>query len=531
MISMTSDINDTEQAWDSFVEKRSFEKAASIQGQLDTMAAMIQDIKTDTERTAAIVDQIQGDNAAIDYENANAEPMMPDMAGAEDMMPPEEGMPEGTAEVDDTAEVDETVPPEDSAPAVEGGESPDMAPEGEPEEYMTDEDVEAIMGESMPEEAAGEAPVEQDLIGKIKMMIANTDDPDQLAGLSDLLSTALAQSQPPVPMEGMPEEPMMKSDAGEDNGPVSFTKDADGVADLDDAKDAKDAVTPKLKNEPKVATSTGAGSAGADSTEAGSTEATPTEPFKNSADSEDEVEEKVEVSEEESEPAPEAENPVVEEIVGKVAEAVEGIVESVIEGDAEEKVEEKVEDITEDTESFEAGCSGSEGYMKSSGFGDLFAARASEIPGVDGQFMKMESRPATKEDKEAGGLFGNAFESMKHGVEYKATDKSKDYDNAKFAEEMKESKTEETEEEAEEKPKKLEKSAKDAGKHIASFREMYSGRNDFTKSAGSYAMQDRPGRASMIGGTVERPNPDNIKQQSVPSFEQMMAERAQNNGY
>lgn len=514
MISMTSDINDTEQAWDSFVEKRSFEKAASIQGQLDTMAAMIQDIKTDTERTAAIVDQIQGDNAAIDYENANAEPMMPDMAGAEDMMPPEEGMPEETAEVEDTATVDETVPPEDSAPAVEGGESPDMAPEGAPEEYMTDEDVEAIMGEPMPEEAAGEAPVEQDLIGKIKMMIANTDDPDQLAGLSDLLSTALAQSQPPVPMEGMPEEPMMKSDAGEDNGPVSFTKDADGVADLDDAKDAEKAVTAKPEDAPEVATAS---------------------PIVK-ADDEDEVEEKVEVSEEESEPAPEAENPVVEEIVDKVVEAVEGIVESVMEGDAPE---EKTEDITEDTESFEAGCSGSEGYMKSAGFGDLFAARASEIPGVDGQFMKMEQRKATPEDKK--GLFSNAFESMDKNVEYKATDKSKDYDNTKFAEEMKETETEEktepfkesadevvTEEAVEE---KVEKSARDAGKHIASFREMYSGRNDFTKSAESYAMQDRPGRASMIGGTVERPNPDTIKQQSVPSFEQMMAERAQNNGY
>jgi len=494
MISMTSDINDTEQAWDTFVEKRSFEKAASIQGQLDTMAAMIQDIKTDTERTAAIVDQIQGDNAAIDYENANAEPMMPDMAGAEDMMPPEEGMPEETAEVEDTATVDETVPPEDSAPAVEGGESPDMAPEGEPEEYMTDEDVEAIMGEPAPMEGAGEAPVEQDLIGKIKMMIANTDDPDQLAGLSDLLSTALAQSQPPVPMEGMPEEPMMKSDAGEDNGPVSFTKDADGVADLSDAKDAKDAVTTDTEDAPEVATAS---------------------PIVK-ADDEDEVEEKVEVSEEESEPAPEAENPVVEEIVGKVAEAVEGIVESVMEGDAPE---ERTEDITEDTESFEAGCSGSEGYMKSTGFADMFNARASEMPGVDGQVMKTQRRPVTEEDKK--GLFSNAFTAMNSGTKFETTDTMKDYDNAKFAEEMKESKTEE----------KVEKSARDAGKHIASFREMYSGRNDFTKSAGSYAMQDRPGRASMIGGTVERPNPDNIKQQSVPSFEQMMAERAQNNGY
>jgi hypothetical protein len=181
--------------------------------------------------------------------------------------------------------------------------------------------------------------------------------------------------------------------------------------------------------------------------------------------------------------------------------------------------------------------------MKSAGFGDLFAARASEIPGVDGQFMKMESRPATKEDKE--GLFSNAYESMNKDVEYKATDKSKDYDNAEFAEKMKEAKTEEKAEEKTEPFKesadevvteeaveeKVEKSARDAGKHIASFREMYSGRNGFTKTAESYAMQDRPGRASMIGGTVERPNPDNIKQQSVPSFEQMMAERAQNNGY
>ena len=37
---MTSDSINTEMAWEDFKEKRSFEKAASIQGQLDTMAAL-----------------------------------------------------------------------------------------------------------------------------------------------------------------------------------------------------------------------------------------------------------------------------------------------------------------------------------------------------------------------------------------------------------------------------------------------------------------------------------------------------------
>ena len=86
---------DIEEAWDNFRSK-SFQKA-SVQEQLDTLAAAINEIRTDTSRTAEIVPQIMGDNAAIDSANAEAGAAMPGAPdtggmGGEDMNAMDEQM-------------------------------------------------------------------------------------------------------------------------------------------------------------------------------------------------------------------------------------------------------------------------------------------------------------------------------------------------------------------------------------------------------------------------------------------------------
>ena len=211
---MTSDAINTEQAWEDFKEKRSFEKAASVQGQLDTMAAMLQDIQTNTQRTASVIDQINGDNAAIDYENANADPMAGMGMGMGDAMSeemPPEIPPEDMAGGED-AIADETVdavPPETGEEGGEGMSAADVTPEEamvEEEAGPSDEEIDAILSEApegdvpMEEGPSGFEPAADDMIGKIKNLIMNTDDPTILAGLSDLLSSALASNQP-APME------------------------------------------------------------------------------------------------------------------------------------------------------------------------------------------------------------------------------------------------------------------------------------------------------------------------------------------
>ena len=117
---------DIEEAWDNFRSK-SFQKA-SVQEQLDTLAAAINEIKTDTSRTAEIVPQIMGDNSAIDAANAAAGPNMPGAAPMDDMM--------GGMGGEDMSATDEQMPPE-------GG------------------DMEADMGADMGEDMGAEAPVQR----------------------------------------------------------------------------------------------------------------------------------------------------------------------------------------------------------------------------------------------------------------------------------------------------------------------------------------------------------------------------------
>jgi len=355
---------DVNESWEAFKKERSFQKATSIQGQLDTMAAMLQEIQNDTKRTAGVIDQIQGDNAAIDYENANADPMAamggvpPEAApegapeGAPEDVPPEEGEEplNGGAESDEDMAAEDV--PMDEAP--EGELPPAGAPDGAPPADLPPMPEAGAEDMAPPvSDVPAPAPSGGDIVSKIKDLIANTSDPQTLRGLSELLSTALDQA-PAAPMESADAAPptldggMMKSFSKTEDVETSDCNDgldlvkreiADAVnSDLgedfhksedfqkadDPVEEAKDAVSPKTEDAPEPQT---------------------TDSFANSEDApeedeseEDEPEVKAEVV---TEVAPEAEpeNPVVEEIAEKVTEAVEGIVESVLEGDSEEKEE------------------------------------------------------------------------------------------------------------------------------------------------------------------------------------------------
>ena len=580
---MTSDAINTEQAWEDFKEKRSFEKATSVQGQLDTMAAMLQDIQTNTQRTASVIDQINGDNAAIDYENANADPMAGMGMGMGDAMseemppeiPPEDMAGGEDAIADETADA---VPPEAGDMGGEGMSAADVTPEEamvEEEAGPSDEEIDAILSEApegdapMEEGPSGFEPAADDMIGKIKNLIVNTDDPTILAGLSDLLSSALAQNQP-APMESFAysgdkdissidtttedvndglniikaeisgcEESTLGVDMG--SGVVKSDGPDNGVADVTDAKEAEDVTEVKMDDGDDPMTSSG-------------------EPFQDSADETFEFDEEIEDA-----PEAEPEEAIIEEVADKVKGAVEDILDEVLGGEGEEhegdEGDEEVEDIAEETESFEEAEPVGVPVLKS--FSELMDARP-RFSAVDGS---MEIKKATvgeeyevEEDCEEESI-GGADEGFKEScgatalpVKNEDASKTEDFTESDPTDRIVMPGDDEMDDGGKEAKQRLtafgrgdgvpvskedgrimnsadeglslEKSADKAGKHIASFSEMYAAReNGFAKSAVSDT--SRPGRASMVNGVTDKPTLDPIKKSTVPSFEQMMQDREQ----
>ena len=169
---------DIDEAWDNFRSK-SFQKA-SVQEQLDTLAAAINEIKTDTSRTAEIVPQIMGDNASIDSANAEAGAAMPgapdmmggmggeDMNAMDEQMPPEGG--DMGADMGGEMGAEAPVPgAEDMTPPdMGGGAEPPMEGGGEyagesEDDYMSDEDIDALLDSiygGMEEEPTEDIPAE-----------------------------------------------------------------------------------------------------------------------------------------------------------------------------------------------------------------------------------------------------------------------------------------------------------------------------------------------------------------------------------
>lgn len=510
---MTSDID----TWDEFVESRRFEKATSIQGQLDTLAAQMNEIQTDTKRVADIIDQLQGDNAAVDYENANFDPMaempaegMPAEAPMEEPVP--EDVPEELPEGEDSMAggIEDVTQPVEGPAAAEADDAalPEEMPPAEGD--ITDEELEALLNEApagaedmgaptegiatdteaQGEPDMGEAPVvADDMVGKIKTMISMTDDPEVLSGLADLLSTALSQTAAqPMESEDLEGEPIAKSD--------------DGIADVEDAEKAESVTEVKQDDGP--------------------TPETASEPFAESAD-EPEDENKPEPEEAEDEPAPEAEIAVVEtepieapeevcpeaeEIAEKVADAVEDIVEDVLNG-------ETTEDISEDTESFEQTEDYDDLFEKAvatgemPSFEDMFFEKRAVATGIDG----MTDSSFEKISPQERAMFSQAYDQMAQEDQEKEDAMELFDDVPKGASEevtayvKSEDKPEtckEDEFQAEtftESEKPIMKSSMDAGKHIRSFQEMMAD----SQTMGFAKSVDRPDNIATSGGDVRRP--------------------------
>lgn len=91
-VNMATDI--AKAAWDEFSRDPGEPvKKASIQEQLDTLAAQLNEIKINSERSAQMIPGLMGDSAAIETSNDGASEMPQEQPPQG--MPPEQGMPEG----------------------------------------------------------------------------------------------------------------------------------------------------------------------------------------------------------------------------------------------------------------------------------------------------------------------------------------------------------------------------------------------------------------------------------------------------
>lgn len=386
---------DSEQAWNDFVEQRSFEKSTSIQGQLDTITSMLSDIKTDTERAAA------------------ASTMQPEMPPEAPMGAPmgDEALPEmeDLGEPSPEEGLDDTVAPADMEDGMQGvpSEMPPEAPENfeEPPIEETPSDIPAEAGGDIEGDIAGtgyDTGFEEDMVSQIKTMIATTDDAEQLKGLSKLLSTALSQSRPAVPMQGNdtvqndePVGPMMKCDQG------NTTNDGEAII--------KEALSGAVDS------TLGVGFSKSEDVE--ETISVSEEPVPEVPEDADAIEE-APVAESEGDQVVDQK---IEELATKVAEEVAAVVEEAIGADVdakaeenaedapaeapaeevEEKTEEKSEDkddkseneekneeISEKTESFEESCDDKPMFKSAA---DMFAERMHV--GVDGMPNIVKAAP------------------------------------------------------------------------------------------------------------------------------------------
>lgn len=220
---------EAEEAWDLFRSSASADlrKSASVAGQLDTMAAQIQDIQTGVDRITKLIPQFMGDDAAISDANANAVPpenplegFAGDMGG-DDMggeMPDEGGMPEEGAEEEPSEESDmdkadedgqtneigtsEDIPEEDDDRSV--GEIlgiPEDMPEDDGSEPVEDVGEDANAPEEMPEMA--EAEVEEEIPPEAPEMGDGGDLNDIYAQILALLVQAVSKANDSGNMEAL----------------------------------------------------------------------------------------------------------------------------------------------------------------------------------------------------------------------------------------------------------------------------------------------------------------------------------------
>lgn len=163
------DTEECDKAWAEFREHAYRIQKTSIGEKLDTLAMMLQEVKTDTGRSADLIPRLLGEDAALQ----NAPPMDPADMGASDPLAGDDPMmggdppmgmdalgaePMGGEDMmkDETGQIDipEGDAPVGDAPVPDGGEPPmDMPGEPAPAEgqgdEITDEEIDALLGDVM----------------------------------------------------------------------------------------------------------------------------------------------------------------------------------------------------------------------------------------------------------------------------------------------------------------------------------------------------------------------------------------------
>lgn len=514
-----------DEAWETFIKSHQIKKA-SIDEKLDVIASQMNELQTDVSRLAENIPEMQGDAAAMETANAMAGPEMGAEPGLDELgaavggeeMPMEEAPMEGAPGAEEGAPMEAPMDAPMGAPGPM--EAPMEAPMGEDE--ITDEELDALLGG--PDLGAPEmGGTGNDMIGKIKELIMNEDDPGKLAALSELLAMA-ANSDGVGSMEGMGDAGMaMGAEPGleEAPGPVeeepveeeteavgkseTFEKTGAIGVGTEPNNAAENATDKPLTESPEPLTSdtvstTDTVTKACDSSDLMSRimeaitpiireyvdgpTASPIEEIMSGA-IEPEVVVDVETDampiDEEPAKAPVAEEPAVAEDESEEEDSEEK--EDSDEESGEDKEGEEGEDdeekdpeddISEDTDHFEeSDCKqDSEPVMKS--FHELFSQKMESRVGIDGNFSKV---PAYLRESQ-----------MKDGFQEKAR-----------YEPIVKSSDEETN-----------------GKHIATYSEMES----FLKS-------DRPGSEVSVNGDIDRPDPLTFKKSNGAggtqvSFEELM---------
>ena len=180
---------EAEEAWDLFKAQASADlrKSASMAGQLDTLAAQMQDIQTGVDRLTTLIPKLMGDETAIDAANEEATPPAPapemggEMGGApeEDFGPPmsgDEPEDEEAPEEEPPMEEDDMSKAEEEKPE-DTQDVPEESPaEGAPAEEETSE-------ESEPAPEAPEEPEGEDFLGEeppVEEEVDITEEPEPM---------------------------------------------------------------------------------------------------------------------------------------------------------------------------------------------------------------------------------------------------------------------------------------------------------------------------------------------------------------
>lgn len=502
-----------DEAWESFIKSHQIKKA-SIDEKLDVIASQMNELQTDVSRLAENIPEMQGDAAAMETANAMAGPEMGAepgldelgaMMGEEGAPMPEEGapMPEGGAPIGEEPMPEEGAPMEGEAPMEAPAEAPEapmeapvseegasmgMPPMGGEDDELTDEELDALLGG--PDLGAPEmGGTSSDMIGKIKELIMNEDDPGKLAALSELLSMAanpvsaepMMDEETDVPIEEPMEAPVEEAPAETDTEPVgkseSFEKMTAPPSDVEsDTNAAEEAVDTKTEEAPVIKSYSSddlmsrimdaimpilqeytGESAGMIVEEA---------PMELPLDGESEPEGDAEVIIEEISEGADEDVPEKDEEEGEDSDD-EGKDDE--EDDDEEDKADPEDDISEETDHFEA----SDCIKKS--FADMLSHRMESRVGVDGSFAKIPVH--MRESKMTDGF-------SEEPPVYTPILKSSDDDVG--------------------------------GRHIVSYQEMM-----------SIQKSDRPGSETSVNGDIDRPNPLTFKKSggasaSGVSFEELM---------